>query len=80
MRFYICLSVILIDSVFKMGKIYHPQVILEECKYIVNEKVTSRFISDDLEIYLVKSFEDASDESVKSDDYDGETEKDTDKE
>ena len=63
---------ILIDSVFKMGKIYHPQVILEECKYIVNEKVTSRFISDDLEIYLVKSFEDASD--------DGETEKDTDKE
>lgn len=26
----ICLSVILLDSVFKMGKMYYPQVILEE--------------------------------------------------
>ena len=28
----ICLSVILIDSVFKMSKSYYPQVILEEYK------------------------------------------------
>ena len=34
----ICLSVILIDSVFEMGKNYYPQVLLEECKYIVKEK------------------------------------------
>lgn len=34
----ICLSVILINSVFKMGKSYCPQVFLEECKCFVKEK------------------------------------------
>ena len=34
----IFLSVVLIDSVFKMGKNYYPRVFLEECKYIVKEK------------------------------------------
>ena len=29
------LSVILIDSVYRTGKNYYPQVFLEECKYIV---------------------------------------------
>ena len=39
---FICLSVILIDSVFRTGKNYYPQVFLEECKYVVKEK---RFLS-----------------------------------
>ena len=39
---FICLSVILIDSVFKTGKDYCPEVFLEECKYVVKEK---RFLS-----------------------------------
>ena len=30
----ICLSVKLIDSVFRVGKNYYPQVFLEECKYV----------------------------------------------
>ena len=30
----VCLSVTLIDSVFKMGKKYYPQIFLEECKYL----------------------------------------------
>ena len=34
----ICLSIILIDSVFKMSKNYYPQMFLKECKYIVKEK------------------------------------------
>ena len=29
---------ILIDFVFKTGKNYYPQVLLEECKYVVKEK------------------------------------------
>ena len=29
---------ILIDSFFKNGKSYYPQVLLEECKHIVKEK------------------------------------------
>ena len=35
---FICLSVILIDSVYRTGKNYYPQVFLEECKYAVKEK------------------------------------------
>ena len=33
-----CLSVILIDSLFRTDKIYYAQEFLEECKYIVKEK------------------------------------------
>ena len=32
---FICLSVILIDSVFTTGKNYYRQVFLEECKHVV---------------------------------------------
>ena len=35
---YICLSVILMDSVFRIGQNYYPQMFLEECKYVVKEK------------------------------------------
>ena len=35
---FICLSVILIDSVFRTGKNYYLQVFLEECKYVVKKK------------------------------------------
>ena len=34
----ICLSVILIDSVYIKDKNYYPQVFFEECKYIAKEK------------------------------------------
>ena len=34
----IFLSVILINSLFKIDKNYYPQVYLEECKYVVKEK------------------------------------------
>ena len=42
----ICLSVILIDSVYKKDKNCYPQVFLEECKYVVKEKKKSKFIND----------------------------------
>ena len=34
-RLLLCLSVTLIDSFYKMGKNYYPQVFLEECKCVV---------------------------------------------
>ena len=46
----IYLSVILIDSVFKMSKNYYPQVFLEECKYIAKERKVKKFIYIDLVI------------------------------
>ena len=48
---YICLSVILIDFVFKMGKNYYPQ----ECKYLVKEKQMTRHITEDLKISFNES-------------------------
>ena len=47
---FICLSVILIDSVFRAGKNCYPQVFSEECKYVVIEKKIPKYIIDDIEI------------------------------
>ena len=41
----ICLSVILVDSVYKKDKNYYPQVFLEECKYVVKEKKKSLLLT-----------------------------------
>ena len=48
---YYCIfvSVILIDSVLKIGKNYYPQVFLRKFIYIV-KKWVFRYITDDLEI------------------------------
>ena len=35
---FIWLSVILIDSVFRTGKVSYPQVFLEECEHVIKEK------------------------------------------
>ena len=40
----------MIDSVFRTGKNYYPQVFLEECKYVVKEKKIPKYIIDDIEI------------------------------
>ena len=52
---FICLSVILIDSVFRTGKNYYPQVFVEECKYVAKEKKMPEYITDDIEISSDKS-------------------------
>ena len=40
----------MIDSVFRAGKNYYPQVFLEECKYVVKEKKIPKYIIVDIEI------------------------------
>ena len=52
--------VILTDSVLKIGKNYYSQVFLEECKYIIKDKKTNKYISNNLEI----SFDDSDKESL----------------
>ena len=32
-----CLSLIMLDSVLKVKKKYHPQILLEECKYEIKK-------------------------------------------
>ena len=45
---YKCLSLIMLDSVVKVGKKYYPQVFLEECKYIKRKNKIFNYINDDL--------------------------------
>ena len=40
----------MIDSVFRTGKNYYPQVFLEECKYVIKEKMINKYITGDAEI------------------------------
>ena len=48
---FICFSKVLIDSVFKTGKWYYPEVFLEECKNVVQEKKIPKYIIiNDIEI------------------------------
>ena len=46
----ICLSVVLIESIFKMGKNFYPQWFLEKCTYIGKEKEVTRHVTEELEI------------------------------
>ena len=50
----ICLSLVLIDSVYRKDKNYYPQAFLEECKYVVKEEKMSKFITDNMKKSLMK--------------------------
>ena len=43
-----CLSIIMIDSVFKANKKYYPQTLLEECKYTQVKIKIENYINEDL--------------------------------
>ena len=52
---FTCSLIILIDSVFRTGKNYYPQVFLEECKYVVKEKMMPKNITNEsIKIFLKK--------------------------
>ena len=44
----ICLSVTLVNSVFRTGKNYYPQLFLEECKYVPKENKMLKCITTDI--------------------------------
>ena len=50
LNLFIYLSITLIDFVFRTGKRYYAQVFLEECKYVVKEKMMPEYITNDTEI------------------------------
>ena len=47
---YKYLSLIMLDSVVKVGKKYYPKVFLEECKYVKRKNKMFNYINDDLEM------------------------------
>ena len=52
----------MIDSVYKKDEKYYPQVLLEEYRYVVKEKKTSKFVPDTIEISSNDSDRENSDE------------------
>ena len=60
---YICLSVVLLDSIFKTDKNVILKFFLEECKYFIKEKKSYNYITDNAEI-CSDSDEDNSDEEI----------------
>ena len=53
---FICLSVVLFNSVFRTRKNYYPQVFLEECKYANKQKQMPEYITDNIEVSNAENF------------------------
>ena len=47
---YKCLLLIMLDSVIRLSEKYHPQTLLEECKYIIKKNKVENLINDDLDL------------------------------
>ena len=60
---FIFLSVILINSVFRTGNNYYPQVFLDEFEYAVKEKKMSEYITDDVGNYSDSDRADSNEEN-----------------
>ena len=67
---FICLPVILIDSVFRTGKNCYPQLFLEECKFVAKEKKILKYIIDNIGI---SSDSDSDEENSNEENSDKET-------
>ena len=67
-----CLSLIMLDSVLKVKKKYHLQILLEECKCEIKKTKMENLINDDLE----KSSSDESYDDKSDNDSIDETESD----
>ena len=62
----------MIDSVFKTGKNYYPQVFVEEYKYVVKEKKMPKYIADDIEISSDSDREESDEENSNKGNFDEE--------
>ena len=54
----------------RTGKIYHPQVIFEECKYNVKEKKIPKYVTDDIQISSDCDWEDSKEENSGEENFD----------
>ena len=62
----------MIDSVFRTGRSYYPQVFLAECKYVVKEKKIPRYITDDIEISSDSNRENSDEKNSDKENFDEE--------
>ena len=68
---YKCSSLITLDSVIRVNKKYYPQILLEECKYVIRKNKMENLINDDLDLS-------SSDESDHESDNESDSEIDSD--
>ena len=47
---YKLLSLIMLDSAIRVNKKYYPQILLEECKYVIRKNKIKSLINDDLDL------------------------------
>ena len=59
----------MVDSVFRTGKNYYPQVFLEEGKYTVKEKMIPEYITDEIKISSDHCDRENSDEENSNEEY-----------
>ena len=62
----------MINSVFKTGKDYYPQVCVEECKYVVKERKMSEYITGNIKISSDSDREDSDEQSYNKENSDEE--------
>ena len=65
-------SLIMLDSVAKVGKKYYQQAFLEECKYVKRKNKMFNYINDDLEMTFSDGDDDDGDDDDDDDDDDDE--------
>ena len=42
----------MLDSVIRVNKMYYPQTLLEECKYVIRKSKMENLINADLDLHL----------------------------
>ena len=60
------LSMIMLDSVIRANKKYHPHTLLEECKYEINKTKMENLINEDLDASSSDESDDESDNRFDS--------------
>ena len=74
---YKCLSLIMLDSVIRANKKFHPQTLLEECKYVTRKNKMENLINKDLSLRFKFNLSlSSSDESDSEDDNESDNEYD----
>ena len=61
---YKCLSLIVLDSVIRVDKIYYPRTFLEECKYVIRKNKIENLINDDLDLSSSDESDNESDNEI----------------
>ena len=62
----------MINSAFKTGKKYYPQVFYEACNYVIKEKKIAKYIIDNIEISSDSDRENSNEENFDEENSDEE--------